>query len=107
MILIAVLALNMLGDNLQQVLDPARHDGAADQTYRLALDVRDLVVEFPRGGAPLRPVRGVSFTLAPRQRLGIVGESGSGKSLTALALMRLLPPRGGSQAARSCSAAAT
>ena len=58
------------------------------------LDVRDLVVEFPQDKAPIRPVRGVSFTLARRQRLGIVGESGSGKSLTALALMRLLPVPG-------------
>jgi oligopeptide/dipeptide ABC transporter ATP-binding protein len=58
------------------------------------LDVRDLVVEFPRHGGPIVPVRGVSFTLDRRQRLGIVGESGSGKSLTALSLMRLLPPPG-------------
>jgi len=35
-------------------------------------------------------VKGVSFTLG-RERLGIVGESGSGKSLTARALMKLLP----------------
>ena len=55
------------------------------------LDVRNLAVEFPRGDGAVRPVRGVSFTLHRRQRLGIVGESGSGKSLTALSLMRLLP----------------
>ena len=58
------------------------------------LDVRDLRVEFPIAGGTIAPVRGVSFTLAPRQRLGIVGESGSGKSLTALSLMRLLPSPG-------------
>jgi len=58
------------------------------------LDVRGLAVEFPHHGGPVRPVRGASFTLAPRQRLGLVGESGSGKSLTALSLMRLLPPPG-------------
>jgi oligopeptide/dipeptide ABC transporter ATP-binding protein len=34
----------------------------------------------------------LSFTIAPREVLGLVGESGSGKSLTSLALMRLLPP---------------
>ena len=39
-------------------------------------------------------MRGVSFDVALAARLGIVGESGSGKSLTALSLMRLLPPRG-------------
>jgi oligopeptide/dipeptide ABC transporter ATP-binding protein len=51
-------------------------------------------VEFALPGGTITPVRNVSFSVAPRQRLGIVGESGSGKSLTALALMRLLPPPG-------------
>ncbi|HEY5058744.1 MAG TPA: ABC transporter ATP-binding protein [Gaiellaceae bacterium] len=55
------------------------------------LEVRDLAVEFPGHGAAFRPVRGVSLSLERGQRLGLVGESGSGKSLTALALMRLLP----------------
>ncbi|WP_257162431.1 ATP-binding cassette domain-containing protein [Corynebacterium cystitidis] len=36
-------------------------------------------------------VDAVSFALAPGQRLGIIGESGSGKSMTALALMGLVP----------------
>jgi peptide/nickel transport system ATP-binding protein len=58
------------------------------------LAVRDLAVEFPYHHDTITPVRGVSFALARQQRLGIVGESGSGKSLTALALMRLLPPPG-------------
>ena len=60
----------------------------------VVLDVRDLVVEIaiPRR-EPIQPVRGVFFEVRPGRRLGIVGESGSGKSLTALSLMRLLPPR--------------
>ncbi|MFG3708660.1 ATP-binding cassette domain-containing protein [Micromonospora sp. NPDC047670] len=41
-------------------------------------------------GQPL--VRDVSFGLAARDRVGLIGESGSGKSLTALALLGLLPP---------------
>src|SRR5580704_19477503 len=57
------------------------------------LDVRNLSISFPGQGQPsLTAVRDLSFTLAPREVLGLVGESGSGKSLTALALMRLLPP---------------
>ncbi len=54
------------------------------------LEVRNLTVEFP---GSLLAVRDLSFTLEAGEVLGLVGESGSGKSLTALALMRLLPPQ--------------
>lgn len=50
------------------------------------LDVQDLGIAF--GGKPV--VQGVSFTLAPGEKLALVGESGSGKTITALALLRLL-----------------
>ena len=60
------------------------------------LIVEDLAVHFPGH----TPVRGVSFSLAPGQVLGIVGESGSGKSLTALALIGLVPAPGTVQAKR-------
>jgi oligopeptide/dipeptide ABC transporter ATP-binding protein len=43
------------------------------------------------GTRSLLAVRDLSFTIAPREVLGLVGESGSGKSVTSLALMRLLP----------------
>src|SRR5690242_16786769 len=52
-----------------------------------ALAVRDLRVELDG----LRIVDGVSFALQPGERVGLIGESGSGKSLTALAIMGLLP----------------
>ena len=55
------------------------------------LSVRNLSVEIPTGVGLLKPVRGVSFELKKGQTLCIVGESGCGKSLTALALMGLLP----------------
>ena len=60
------------------------------------LAVEHLAVHFPSH----TPVQGVSFTLAPGQVLGIVGESGSGKSLTALALIGLVPAPGTVQAER-------
>ena len=52
-----------------------------------ALAVRDLRIEL--GETAL--VNGVSFELAAGERVGLIGESGSGKSLTALAVMGLLP----------------
>jgi ABC-type glutathione transport system ATPase component len=58
------------------------------------LRVRDLTVEFPFAGKAVQPVRKVSLDLVRGGRLGLVGESGSGKSLTALALMRLVPEPG-------------
>jgi oligopeptide/dipeptide ABC transporter ATP-binding protein len=58
------------------------------------LEVRNLTIEFPGAeGASLCAVRALSLSIAPGEVLGLVGESGSGKSVTALALMRLLPPQ--------------
>jgi peptide/nickel transport system ATP-binding protein len=52
--------------------------------------VDNLRVAFPSPNGPVPAVRGVSFVLG-QEKLAIVGESGSGKSLTARAIMRLLP----------------
>ena len=53
----------------------------------MSLVVRDLVIEI--GGR--RVVDGISFDVPAGARVGLIGESGSGKSLTALALLGLLP----------------
>jgi peptide/nickel transport system ATP-binding protein len=54
------------------------------------MTVDHLVVDFSTGDGTVHAVRGISFSLAPQEVLGIVGESGSGKSVTALAAMGLL-----------------
>jgi peptide/nickel transport system ATP-binding protein len=56
----------------------------------LLVDVENLRIAFPGPQGWSEAVRGVSFSLG-REKFGIVGESGSGKSLTARALVRLLP----------------
>lgn len=55
------------------------------------LEVEGLHVSFTVGRGEVKAVRGISFALNRGETLAIVGESGSGKSVTALALMRLLP----------------
>ena len=55
------------------------------------LDVRDLRLSLRTARGPVQALRGLSFALEPGQTLGLIGESGCGKSLTALALMGLLP----------------
>ncbi len=57
----------------------------------MLLAVDDLRVSLPAPAGPVQALRGVSFTLERGQTLGLIGESGCGKSLTALALMGLLP----------------
>ncbi|SNR53359.1 dipeptide ABC transporter ATP-binding protein [Puniceibacterium sediminis] len=56
------------------------------------LAVRDLSVTLRSGGEARMLAQDVSFDVARGQILSIVGESGSGKSMTAKALMGLLPP---------------
>lgn len=55
------------------------------------LDVRglDVAIEGPTG--PVKVVRDLSFSLDAGSTMGIVGESGSGKSMTASAIMGILP----------------
>ena len=58
------------------------------------LRVERLETHFATDAGVVRAVDGVSFELARGEVLGLVGESGCGKSVTALSIMRLLPPPG-------------
>ena len=66
------------------------------------LQVRDLGVRF-RGdaGAAVQAVRGISFDVAVQSTVALVGESGSGKSVSALAVVGLLPENAEIDAASS------
>ncbi len=55
------------------------------------LRVEDLSVDFDVRGRSVNILAGVSFVLRRGETLGIIGESGCGKSMTALALLRMVP----------------
>jgi peptide/nickel transport system ATP-binding protein len=63
--------------------------GAVPDTPLLAVDDLRVTLATPRG--PAQALRGIGFTLRRGETLGLIGESGCGKSMTALALMGLLP----------------
>ena len=116
-VLVAGLALNLLGESVAKgfgmdalvglpasadpspaaVAGPAQSAAerpAEDAPDDVVLDVRDLTVSFPAAAGPIRPVRGVTFSIRRGEAVGVVGESGSGKSLTALAVSRLVDAAG-------------
>ena len=72
------------------VPDMAGPDGSPGELPLLT--VNDLSVEFS-GRRIVRAVRGLSYRIGPGESLGLVGESGSGKSVSALAVLGLLPRR--------------
>ena len=57
----------------------------------LALEVRNLSVEFSVRGKTVRAVSDLSWKLKKGNTLGIVGESGCGKSVSSLAILKLIP----------------
>lgn len=57
------------------------------------LEVENLVIRFFTAEGEVHAVDGISFHLNEGETLAVVGESGSGKSVTALAVLRLLPTK--------------
>ncbi|MGQ9368035.1 ABC transporter ATP-binding protein [Azospirillum sp. ST 5-10] len=66
-------------------------DGGKERDDDLLLDVRGLTVALPAGAERAHAVEDVSLQIRRNEILCVVGESGSGKSMTAHALMGLLP----------------
>ena len=61
----------------------------------MVLEVKDLHAHLHTRWGVVKAVDGVSFSIGAGETLGLVGESGSGKTMTALALLRLLPSPAG------------
>jgi peptide/nickel transport system ATP-binding protein len=57
------------------------------------LKIENLKIEFGKTKSENIAVENINLSLAKGKALGIVGESGSGKSITALAIIGLLPPK--------------
>lgn len=62
-----------------------------DSKDAFLLEIRNLKIEFQLFEGTITAVDSVNLSLKPKRTLGIIGESGSGKSVTAQAILRLLP----------------
>ncbi len=69
----------------------ANESPAGEATPRPVLDISELKVTFATDQGDVQAVKEVSFTVAPGEIVAIVGESGSGKTVTAKAILGLLP----------------
>ncbi|CAC9489055.1 ABC-thiol transporter [Leishmania infantum JPCM5] len=76
------------------VIEPASPTSAAPHTVQAGSLVFEGVQMRYREGLPL-VLRGVSFRIAPREKVGIVGRTGSGKSTLLLTFMRIVEVCGG------------
>ncbi len=59
------------------------------------LRIRGLSVQYRTEEATVHAVNGIDLEIGRQETIGLVGETGAGKTTTALAVMRLLPPRTG------------
>ncbi|MFT3873292.1 MAG: dipeptide/oligopeptide/nickel ABC transporter permease/ATP-binding protein [Nocardioides sp.] len=115
-IMLLVIAINLAGDGVADAIIKRPDTGAVTRANKRkrppvvvseradraptdgpvpVLEVEDLVVAFPaEGGEETVVVDGVDLRVTPGETLGLAGESGSGKSLTAWAVVGLVPEPG-------------
>ncbi len=80
----------MTDERLQAIsASPAPTNGSGKGT--MLLEVRNLNVSFRLERSTIYAVRGLSLSVRAGERVGVVGESGSGKSVSAQAVMRMVP----------------
>lgn len=103
-----VLGLTLLGQGLEQVLNPKldthhlmpsklplNKDVLGKPSQDVLFEVQNLSIQYvSEGKTPARAVENVSFTLKEGELMGLVGESGCGKTTLMLSLLRLLPSAG-------------
>src|SRR5438105_15325606 len=78
----------------EQILGPRLRGGDIEMTTsNLLLQISDLDIRFrvDRKHEPFRAVKGISFDIPANTTVALVGESGSGKSVSAMAILGLLP----------------
>ena len=107
-IIVTVVAFNLLGDGLRDVLDPTARTWQSklekkpvsrkqlEKTVEppngdTILAVRDLSVDYHSYEGTVQAVRDVTFDIGKGEAYGLIGESGSGKSTVAFDVIGLLP----------------
>ncbi len=76
---------------MSEAVTPVLDQQRTDDLDGPLLSVQDLVVSFGAQRGRVRVVDGLSFDIRPGETVAVLGESGSGKSVTAQAIMGLLP----------------